>query len=128
MIENARMYRERAMHAQLGAKEATSEQHREISESLAISVRVHGDAAEWTGGAGDTLSAANEQRESDNTLSIAPTIDRRATLIGSASESSSVKVARTFFDEKNEFGVATARGCEQTHKGHAMLTALFLPV
>ena len=37
MGEDAKTFRERALHARLGAKEARTAQHREIFESLAIS-------------------------------------------------------------------------------------------
>jgi hypothetical protein len=57
MSEDAKTYRERATHARLGAREATTAAHREISESLAISYESMALAAEWAESAGQSIAS-----------------------------------------------------------------------
>ena len=51
MEEDSKTYRERAMHARLGAKEATTREHRQIFERLAESYDKLAHDIEWLDGA-----------------------------------------------------------------------------
>ena len=54
MEEDSRTYRERAMHARLGAKEATTTEHRRIFERLAESYDKLALETEWLEGTAAT--------------------------------------------------------------------------
>jgi hypothetical protein len=58
-MEDSKTYRERAMHARLGAKEATTTQHRLVFERLAESYEKLARDVEWlNGGGGDAQQSA----------------------------------------------------------------------
>jgi hypothetical protein len=64
MEEDSKTYRERAMHARLGAKEATTTQHRLIFERLAESYDKLAHDTEWLEGTAARMNAPqNEPRE-----------------------------------------------------------------
>jgi len=55
--EDSKTYRERAMHARLGAKEATTTQHRLIFERLAESYDKLAHDTEWLEGTASLMNA-----------------------------------------------------------------------
>ena len=61
MEEDSKTYRERAMHARLGAKEATTTQHRLIFERLAESYDKLAHDTEWLEGAASSMHAARDE-------------------------------------------------------------------
>jgi len=62
MEEDSKTYRERAMHARLGAKEATTTEHRQIFERLAESYDKLAHETEWLEGTAALMHA--DQKES----------------------------------------------------------------
>ena len=63
MEEDSKTYRERAMHARLGAKEATTTQHRLIFERLAESYDKLAHDTEWLEGTASLMHT----RQNENT-------------------------------------------------------------
>ena len=61
MEEDSRTYRERAMHARLGAKEAATTQHRLIFERLAESYDKLARDVEWLEGTASLMNAAQNE-------------------------------------------------------------------
>jgi hypothetical protein len=61
MEEDSKTYRERAMHARLGAKEATTTQHRVIFERLAASYDKLAHDAEWLEGTAALMNAMQSE-------------------------------------------------------------------
>ena len=58
MEEDSKTYRERAMHARLGAKEAATTQHRLIFERLAESYDKLAHDTEWLEGTASLMNAS----------------------------------------------------------------------
>jgi hypothetical protein len=61
MEEDSKTYRERAMHARLGAKEAATTQHRLIFERLAESYDKLAHDTEWLEGTSSLMNAAQNE-------------------------------------------------------------------
>ena len=61
MEEDSKTYRERAMHARLGAKEATTTEHRLIFERLAESYDKLAQETEWLEGTASMMNALQNQ-------------------------------------------------------------------
>jgi hypothetical protein len=61
MEEDSKTYRERAMHARLGAKEATTTEHRLIFERLAESYDKLAQDTEWLEGTAALMHAAQDE-------------------------------------------------------------------
>ena len=61
MEEDSKTYRERAMHARLGAKEAATTQHRLIFERLAESYDKLAHDTEWLEGTASLMHAAQNE-------------------------------------------------------------------
>ena len=61
MEEDSKTYRERAMHARLGAKEATTTQHRLIFERLADSYDKLAHDTEWLEGTASMMNAMQDE-------------------------------------------------------------------
>jgi len=60
MNEDAKIYRERAHHARLGAKEAITPQHRLTFQKLAASYEAMAMTAEWPHSAAERDASRNE--------------------------------------------------------------------
>ena len=60
MQEDSKTYRERAMHARLGAQEAKTTQHRLIFERLAESYEKRANDAEWLESDATTQDSAQD--------------------------------------------------------------------
>jgi hypothetical protein len=61
MEEDSKTYRERAMHARLGAKEATTAEHRLIFERLAESYDKLAHETEWLEGTAALMQAPRNE-------------------------------------------------------------------
>jgi hypothetical protein len=61
MEEDSKTYRERAMHARLGAKEATTAEHRLIFGRLAESYDKLAQETEWLEGTASMMNALQNQ-------------------------------------------------------------------
>jgi hypothetical protein len=61
MEEDSKIYRERAMHARLGAKEATTTQHRLIFERLAESYDKLAHETEWLEGTASLMNTRQNE-------------------------------------------------------------------